>query len=63
MTAMHEYLTKFHIAAVTESKLLDPAHQATPAEIVPTNLPDPADSSIATATAVANAAYKKAFGL
>jgi len=57
------YIEDQHRAAVRESKLLDPSYQATPATLVPTALPDPTATSIANAQNVANAAYRKAFGL
>lgn len=57
------FLEDFHRTSVREAKLLDPAFQATPAAIVQTALPDPAATSIANAQNVANAAYRKAFGL
>ncbi len=63
LIALYKWAQDFYAAAVTESRLLDPSHQATPVAFSATNLPDPGASSIATATAVALAAYRKAFGL
>jgi len=62
VTALNKHVSDFHNATVAQAKLLDPSFQGTPAEFSLASLPDPAASSIATATAVAVAAYKKAFG-
>jgi hypothetical protein len=58
-----KWIEDFYRYAVLESRLLDGTYQTKAAPIVPTKLPDPSSTSLANAQAVANAAYKKAFGL
>lgn len=61
--AMHQWITDYHRSQIIESRLGDPSFQATADTIIPTALPDPAKTSIANGQAVANAAFRKAFGL
>jgi hypothetical protein len=54
--AIIDWLWQFFEATVIASGLLDPSNQATAQTIDASNLPDPADTTIATAQATANAA-------
>jgi hypothetical protein len=63
LAALHTWVQDFHRALIVESRLADPSFQGTAVPLVPTALPDPAATSIASAQNVANAAYRKAFGL
>lgn len=58
-----DWLWNFYQATVLESGLLDPTYQATAAPFDPNNLPDPTNSSIATAQDTANRAYQLAQSL
>jgi hypothetical protein len=54
---INDYLWDFYTAAV-QSGLLNPQAQATAQPIDPSNLPDPANTTIATAQLTANLAYQ-----
>lgn len=60
---LHKHISTFHQAAVGESRLLDPSHQADAGTFDADNLPDPTDTSIAKAQDVANRAYALAQSL
>lgn len=59
IAALFAALNEQHKALVVESKLADPAFQGTAETIDTANLPDPANTSIATAQATANEALRR----
>lgn len=56
LLALNKWVFDFYAATVVQSGLLDPAYQADAGTFDPTNLPDPADSTIAKAQDTANRA-------